>query len=195
MTTTLSTSERTSPFQHLRFIVLLSHMGEGVIKWQMYWWSEMSIGRSIGRWWCRSVQPVGSATGSFPTAGNCGKEFYCWQCKLRTQISEAASPKLMPLEPSVAPEEQLCIRYRGAELKFPIGVDMDAVCDPAFPSVAMIDLSKVRKAEKEYLYHCGSSRSGEYDSIAAKLPQNKHNHQWWGLLWTPPQMSVKGCGC
>lgn len=55
------------------------------------------------------------------------KSFYYWQRKLRTQIVESASPQLVPLEPPAAPGEQLCIRYRGAELKLPAGVDMDAV--------------------------------------------------------------------
>ena len=55
------------------------------------------------------------------------KSFYYWQRKLRTQIVESASPQLVPLEPLAVPDEQLCIRYRGAELKLPVGVDMDAV--------------------------------------------------------------------
>ena len=55
------------------------------------------------------------------------KSFYYWQRKLRTQIVETASPQLVPLESLAAPDEQLCIQYRGAELKLPVGVDMDAV--------------------------------------------------------------------
>lgn len=55
------------------------------------------------------------------------KSFYYWQRKLRTQIAESASPQLVPLEPPALPEEQLCIQYRGAELKLPGRVDMDAV--------------------------------------------------------------------
>lgn len=55
------------------------------------------------------------------------KSFYYWQRKLRTQIVESASPQLVPLEPPAVSEEQLCIQYRGAELKLPAGVDMDAV--------------------------------------------------------------------
>ena len=55
------------------------------------------------------------------------KSFYYWQRKLRTQIVESASPQLVPLEPPALPEEQLRIQYRGAELKLPTGVDMDAV--------------------------------------------------------------------
>ena len=55
------------------------------------------------------------------------KSFYYWQRKLRQQIVEAASPQLVPLEPVAAPEDLLQIQYRGAELKLPAGVDMDAV--------------------------------------------------------------------
>ena len=55
------------------------------------------------------------------------KNFYYWQRKLRQQIVEAASPQLVPLEPVNESEELLQIQYRGAELKLPAGVDMDAV--------------------------------------------------------------------
>ena len=55
------------------------------------------------------------------------KSYYYWQRKLRTQIAESASPQLVPLEPPALPEEQLYIQYRGAELKLPDRVDMDAV--------------------------------------------------------------------
>ena len=55
------------------------------------------------------------------------KSFYYWQRKLRQQIVESAAPQLVPLEPVAAPEDLLQIQYRGAELKLPAGVDMDAV--------------------------------------------------------------------
>ena len=55
------------------------------------------------------------------------KSFYYWQRKLRKQIVESAAPQLVQLEPPSASDEQLCIRYRGAELKLPAGVNMDAV--------------------------------------------------------------------
>ena len=45
------------------------------------------------------------------------KSFYYWQRKLREQIVESASPQLVPLEALAAPEEQLCIQYRSAQLK------------------------------------------------------------------------------
>ena len=54
------------------------------------------------------------------------KSFYYWQKKLRTQIV-ASAPELVPLEMSSPVEEELHIRYRGAELKLPAGIDMDAV--------------------------------------------------------------------
>ena len=55
------------------------------------------------------------------------KTYYYWLRKLRSQMAEAAAPQLVPLLPPAVPEEQLCIQYRGAELKLPVGVDMDAV--------------------------------------------------------------------
>ena len=55
------------------------------------------------------------------------KSFYYWQRKLRQQIVESAAPQLVPLEPVTEPEDLLQIQYRGAELKLPAGVDMDAV--------------------------------------------------------------------
>ena len=55
------------------------------------------------------------------------KSFYYWQHKLREQIVEAATPKLVQLEPVPVPDDILQIQYRGAELKLPAGVDMDAV--------------------------------------------------------------------
>ena len=55
------------------------------------------------------------------------KSFYYWQRKLRQQIVESAAPQLVPLESVAEPEDLLQIQYRGAELKLPAGVDMDAV--------------------------------------------------------------------
>lgn len=55
------------------------------------------------------------------------KTYYYWLMKLRSQIAAAAAPKLVPLEPSSQAEEFLQIRYRGAELKLPVDIDMDAV--------------------------------------------------------------------
>ena len=55
------------------------------------------------------------------------KSFYYWQRKLRQQIVESAAPQLVPLAPVTEPEDLLQIQYRGAELKLPAGVDMDAV--------------------------------------------------------------------
>ena len=54
------------------------------------------------------------------------KSFYYWQKKLRTQ-RVASAPELVPREVATPVEEELHIRYRGAELKLPSGVDMDAV--------------------------------------------------------------------
>ena len=55
------------------------------------------------------------------------KSFYYWLRKLRTQMVESAAPRLVPLESVPAAEDTLQIQYRGAELKLPSGVDMDAV--------------------------------------------------------------------
>lgn len=57
------------------------------------------------------------------------KTFYYWQHKLREQIVDTAAPKLVPLEPAPVPlqDDMLQIHYRGAELKLPDRVDMDAV--------------------------------------------------------------------
>ena len=55
------------------------------------------------------------------------KSFYYWLRKLRAQMVESAAPRLVPLESGPAVEDVLRIQYRGAELKLPAGVDMDAV--------------------------------------------------------------------
>ena len=55
------------------------------------------------------------------------KSFYYWQKKLRTKLAEAAAPQLVQLEAVSVPTELLQISYRGAELKLPVGIDMDAV--------------------------------------------------------------------
>ena len=57
------------------------------------------------------------------------KTYYYWLRKLRSQMAEAATPQLVQLEPAPVPiqDDMLQIQYRGAELKLPAGVDMDAV--------------------------------------------------------------------
>lgn len=55
------------------------------------------------------------------------KSFYYWLRKLRGQMAETAAPQLVQLDPASAPDDMLRIQYRGAELKMPAGVDMDAV--------------------------------------------------------------------
>lgn len=57
------------------------------------------------------------------------KSFYYWLRKLRSQMAKAAAPQLVQLEPppALAQDDVLQIQYRGAELKLPAGVDMDAV--------------------------------------------------------------------
>ena len=55
------------------------------------------------------------------------KSFYYWQRKLRQQIVEATSPQLVQLEPQPETEDLLQIQYRGAKLRLPGGVDLEAV--------------------------------------------------------------------
>ena len=55
------------------------------------------------------------------------KSFYYWLRKLRAQMSESMTPRLVPLDSVPAAEDFLQIQFRGAELKLPAGVDMDAV--------------------------------------------------------------------
>ena len=55
------------------------------------------------------------------------KSFYYWLRKLRSQMAEASVPQLVQLDPPVVSNDMLQIQYRGAELKLPVGVNMDAV--------------------------------------------------------------------
>ena len=55
------------------------------------------------------------------------KSFYYWLRKLRTQMVGSVAPQLVPLEKVSTVEDTLQIQYRGAELKLPAGVDIDAV--------------------------------------------------------------------
>ena len=55
------------------------------------------------------------------------KSFYYWLRKLRSQMEEAAGPQLVQLDPRVVSNDMLQIQYRGAEIKLPAGVDIDAV--------------------------------------------------------------------
>lgn len=55
------------------------------------------------------------------------KSFSYWLRELRTQMIGSVAPQLVQLEPVPTTEDVLQIRYRGAELKLPAGVDIDAV--------------------------------------------------------------------
>ena len=55
------------------------------------------------------------------------KSFYYWQRKLRQQIVESASPQLVQLDSTPKTGDMLQIQYRGAELRLPGGVDLEAV--------------------------------------------------------------------
>lgn len=55
------------------------------------------------------------------------KSFYYWLRKLRSQMAEASAPQLVRLDHATEESGVLEIRFRGAELKLPAGVDIDAV--------------------------------------------------------------------
>ena len=55
------------------------------------------------------------------------KSYYYWLRKLRAQMVEAAVPKLVELEGEPGTTELLHIKYRGAELSLPAGVNIGAV--------------------------------------------------------------------
>lgn len=98
----------------------------------------LSNGRCIGSAGRLSVADMDNAysgmqqqrtdkTGILPAAGISEKSFYYWLRKLRSQMAEAAGPQIVQLESSVTSTEILQIQYRGAELKLPVGVDIEAV--------------------------------------------------------------------
>lgn len=55
------------------------------------------------------------------------KSFYYWLRKLRSHMAESSGPQLVQLDPVPMQQDMLEIQYRGAELKLPAGVDIDAV--------------------------------------------------------------------
>ena len=55
------------------------------------------------------------------------KSYYYWLRKLRNQIATSSAPQLVRLDPGSLTGDVLQIQYRGAELKLPSNIDMDAV--------------------------------------------------------------------
>ena len=55
------------------------------------------------------------------------KSYYYWLRKLRSQIVTSSVPQLVQLNPESMSNDVLQIQYRGAELKLPSGIDMNAV--------------------------------------------------------------------
>ena len=55
------------------------------------------------------------------------KSYYYWLRKLRNQIATSSAPQLVRLDSGSLTDDVLQIQYRGAELKLPSNVDMDAV--------------------------------------------------------------------
>ena len=55
------------------------------------------------------------------------KSIYYWLRKLRSHMAEAAGPQFVQLDSVPVAHDMLQIQYRGAELKLPSGVDIEAV--------------------------------------------------------------------
>ena len=55
------------------------------------------------------------------------KSFYYWLRKFRKQVCEQAAPQIVAIDPVPKTDELLRIEYKGAELKLPANVDMNAV--------------------------------------------------------------------
>lgn len=55
------------------------------------------------------------------------KSYYYWLRKLRNQAADTVGAKLVKLDRTAIEEDILEIRYHGAELRLPFGVDMEAV--------------------------------------------------------------------
>ena len=53
--------------------------------------------------------------------------YYYWLRKLRNQAADAVGAKLVKLDRTAIEEDILEIRYHGAELRLPSGVDIEAV--------------------------------------------------------------------
>ena len=55
------------------------------------------------------------------------KSYYYWLRKLRKQVCEQVTPQIVAIDPVPKTDEVLRIEYKGAELKLPGAVDMNAV--------------------------------------------------------------------
>ncbi len=55
------------------------------------------------------------------------KSYYYWLRKLRKQVCEEAAPQIVAIDTELKTDEVLRIEYKGAELKLPTDVDMNAV--------------------------------------------------------------------
>ena len=88
----------------------------------------VSNGRRASGAGCLSSTAMGNAhSGMQQQRGISEKSFYYWLRKMRSQAAEAVAPHLVQLEPIPQTEDMLQIQYRGAELKLPAGVGLDAV--------------------------------------------------------------------
>ena len=52
------------------------------------------------------------------------KSYYYWLRKLRKQVCEQAAPQIVAIDPVRKTDE---VEYKGAELKLPVNIDMNAV--------------------------------------------------------------------
>ena len=55
------------------------------------------------------------------------KIFYYWLRKPRSHMAEASGPQLVQLDSVPVADDMLQIQYRGADLKLPAGVDIEAI--------------------------------------------------------------------
>ena len=56
------------------------------------------------------------------------KSYYYWLHKIRKQACEQTGPQIVAIEPTPSEKDEcLKIEFKGAELKLPAGVDMNAV--------------------------------------------------------------------
>lgn len=57
------------------------------------------------------------------------KSYYYWLHKFRSQMLESVRPKLVEIETASLIDDALHIRYKGAELHLPAGVNLNAVAE------------------------------------------------------------------
>ena len=100
--------------------------------------------------------------------GISGKSFFYWLRKIRSQMAEVTAPHLVQLEPLSRTEDVLQIQYRGAEMKLPAGVDLDAVA----ALLRSIESPMMNPRVRNYYSACGYTDLGlGIDGLAAVVTQ------------------------